>query len=87
MPSVRILVPAAVWLVAAVTAQYGAMEIPAGLSPRYYLGGAQLLERQISGVGGCSANQHPCEYSLRDDYLSVILLIYIRLGRRSFGLL
>jgi hypothetical protein len=54
----------AVWLVAAVTAQYGAMEVPAGLSPRYYLGGAQLLERQIIGVGGCGTNQHPCKYFL-----------------------
>ncbi|KAN0113081.1 hypothetical protein V8E51_006032 [Hyaloscypha variabilis] len=60
MSSVRILVPAAFWLLTAVTAQYGAMELPAGLSPRYYLGGAQLLERQISGVGGCGVNQHPC---------------------------
>jgi hypothetical protein len=60
MSSLPMLLPAAFWLVAPVTAQYGAMELPAGLSPRYYLGGAQLLERQISGVGGCGANQHPC---------------------------
>jgi hypothetical protein len=52
---------AALSLVAAVAAQYGAMELPAGLSPRYYLGGAQLLERQA--IAGCTAGQHPCKYS------------------------
>jgi hypothetical protein len=62
MSSIRMRIFAACWLVTAVTAQYGAMEIPAGLSPRYYLGGAQLLDRQVSGVGGCAANQHPCKY-------------------------
>jgi hypothetical protein len=70
MSSVRILVPAAFWLLTAVTAQYGAMELPAGLSPRYYLGGAQLLERQISGVGGCGVNQHPCDYSFSPIFIS-----------------
>jgi hypothetical protein len=70
MSSIHML-PLAVWLVAAVTAQYGAMEVPAGLSPRYYLGGAQLLERQIIGVGGCGTNQHPCKYFLSLPLLSV----------------
>jgi hypothetical protein len=60
MFSVRIFFCAALSLVAAATAQYGAMEQPAGLSPRYYLGGAQLLDRQVSNIAGCDSNKHPC---------------------------
>jgi len=59
MASIRMLIPVAFWLAVAVAvnAQYGAMEMPAGLSPRYYLGGAQLFDRQ---TGDCPADQHPC---------------------------
>lgn len=83
MASIRMLIAVAFWLMAAVSAQFGAMEMPVGLSPRYYLGGSQLLNRQS---GDCPADQHPCNYSLHpavpglspDDR---------RLGRRRLCLL
>ncbi|KAF8863487.1 hypothetical protein BDZ45DRAFT_101685 [Acephala macrosclerotiorum] len=58
MASLRLLTAILALLLAAATAQYGAIEAP-GLSPRYYLGGSgHLVDRQS---GDCpSANEHTC---------------------------
>ena len=64
MPSFRLLT-AMVWMfLGAVEAQYDAMEVQEGLSPRFYLGNSPLpdLARRQSGV--CASDEHSCAISL-----------------------
>ena len=53
----RLLIGCALW--SAISAQYGAVLLPEGLSPRYYLGTSQELEKRQSGI--CLAGQHSCK--------------------------
>ncbi|KAG4440885.1 hypothetical protein IFR05_003635 [Cadophora sp. M221] len=57
MDSLRLVIVVTFALCYLTTAQYAGMELPAGLSPRYYLGG--LAERQ-SGVCRDGSKEHSC---------------------------
>ncbi|KAK0108461.1 hypothetical protein ONS95_003264 [Cadophora gregata] len=57
MAPMRLVIVVTFALYCSISAQYAGMELPAGLSPRYYLGG--LIERQ-SGVCVDSSKEHSC---------------------------
>jgi hypothetical protein len=58
MFSMRLTIGIAFLWLGAVEAQYGAMEMAAGLSPRFYLGNSPELARRQSGL--CPSDEHSC---------------------------
>lgn len=58
MTSMHLLVILGCTLYAVVCAQYGAVPLPDGLTPRYYLGTSPELQKRQAGV--CAADEHSC---------------------------
>jgi hypothetical protein len=62
MPQMLNLIGFALWVpVAMVSAQYGAVRLPDGLSPRYYMGTSPELHQRQTGL--CAVGSHSCKKS------------------------
>jgi hypothetical protein len=60
MPWMLNLIGFAMWVpVAIVSAQYGAVQLPDGLSPRYYMGTSSELHQRQTGL--CAVGSHSCK--------------------------